>query len=159
MQKIQLIRIDERLVHGQVTVAWLKHFNKNEVFILDDSAFQNLIANTVMRVALPKDVKLSIYSVKEGIELIAGGKADCKDAMILIKDMQALKSVIDSGIEVDMINIARLPFKIGANQIGDSFFLTDDDKEVLLSALDKNINVFVQGVPDGNIVYIKDLLK
>ena len=37
MKNIVLIRIDDRLIHGQVVTQWIKDTNGNRILIVDDS--------------------------------------------------------------------------------------------------------------------------
>ena len=36
MKKIALIRVDDRLMHGQVVVSWIPYLKVDEVLIIDD---------------------------------------------------------------------------------------------------------------------------
>ncbi|WP_220039301.1 PTS sugar transporter subunit IIB [Listeria ivanovii] len=59
------IRVDDRLVHGQVVTAWIKQLNAKKIFVVDDLAASNPIISKALIMATPKHVELVIKSVED----------------------------------------------------------------------------------------------
>ena len=63
MQDIKNIRIDERLVHGQVATVWLRKLKVGRCIVIDDAAAANDLERLMLRSSTPQDIKLSVLSV------------------------------------------------------------------------------------------------
>ena len=59
------LRIDDRLVHGQVVTAWIKQLNAKSILVIDDLAAGNPIISKALTMATPKNIKLVIKSVED----------------------------------------------------------------------------------------------
>ena len=67
------IRIEERLIHGQVATVWTQALKPNRIIVVDRDTSQNDLQKKVMRLACPQGVKLSIFSPKRAVERLAEG--------------------------------------------------------------------------------------
>ena len=73
---IQYVRVDFRLVHGQVIHSWLKSTNSNTIFILDDDLMSEPYKMKMFKICVPPFVNLEMYSVDQGIQKLRKHKDD-----------------------------------------------------------------------------------
>ena len=71
MGEIVLARIDDRLIHGQVMTAWLQFTGGNHIVIVDDATAGDEFTKSIMSMAVPNGIKLSILTVEDGAKLLA----------------------------------------------------------------------------------------
>ena len=50
------VRIDDRLIHGQVVTAWIKQYPINKILIIDDELSQNRLMERIYKAAAPMGV-------------------------------------------------------------------------------------------------------
>ena len=62
MGEIVLVRIDDRLIHGQVMTAWVKETGANQIIIVDDEVSKDLFMSEVMKASAPV---LSLIHISE----------------------------------------------------------------------------------------------
>ena len=62
------VRLDHRLVHGQVAVAWTHHLNVSRIILVSDAVYADEFQTTVMKMSKPAGVKLNIFSVEKALE-------------------------------------------------------------------------------------------
>jgi len=67
---IECLRIDDRLLHGQVITKWLTRYDPDAIVIADDGVARDEIAKMALRIAKPDGMKMSIRSVEEAIGLL-----------------------------------------------------------------------------------------
>ena len=60
MKEIMLVRIDERLLHGQVITGWTKVKKINTILIIDDESANNQFTKRLLMAVAPKDMKVII---------------------------------------------------------------------------------------------------
>ena len=64
---IKLVRIDHRLLHGQVVFAWVNRLNINRIIVVDDVAANDEFKKMSLKLAKPNDVKLNIFAVEDAL--------------------------------------------------------------------------------------------
>ena len=63
MAEISLIRIDFRLIHGQVVTKWVKQANANRIIIVNDMLAKDEFLASVYKMSATSNVKLDIYTI------------------------------------------------------------------------------------------------
>ena len=81
---VVLYRIDDRLVHGQVMVAWSKIYQTTRIFVVDGETCKNPFLCDVMKMAMPSDYDVHIFNIADAVEKIKSDTSD-KKTMVLAK--------------------------------------------------------------------------
>ncbi len=105
---IECLRIDERLLHGQVITKWITQYNPDAIVIADDEVAQDEIAKMALRIAKPDGMKMSIRSVDDAIELVRSDRTQRMKLFVLVKDTGSAKRIVDGGSPVKTVNIGGL---------------------------------------------------
>ena len=71
---IQCLRVDDRLLHGQVITKWITTYDPDAIVIADDKTVNDTVAKMALRVAKPAGMKMSIRSVDDAIQLFQSNK-------------------------------------------------------------------------------------
>lgn len=79
---IKLLRLDERLIHGQVAIKWSRHTSVNRIVVIDDDAANNPIIQKSLMMAAPNTVKVAIKGIEAGIKLLNDPR--CEEMKILV---------------------------------------------------------------------------
>lgn len=101
------LRIDDRLIHGQVALVWSKELNTPRIIVANDEASVNDTVKMTLKMATPTGIKLIVNNVNDAIELINDPRA--KDLRIfgLTKNVKdALKVAKACGSNVCEVNLA-----------------------------------------------------
>jgi mannose/fructose/N-acetylgalactosamine-specific phosphotransferase system component IIB len=59
--------VDDRLIHGQVTVDWRRHLQYDEIWVVDDGVRDDSYVSDVLRMTSPAGVVLHVYGVQEAV--------------------------------------------------------------------------------------------
>ena len=68
---IKLLRVDHRLLHGQVAMTWTQELDTNCILIACDAVVKDDVRKTTLKLARPAGVKLVIKSVNDSLSLKA----------------------------------------------------------------------------------------
>lgn len=82
MFEIALVRIDERLIHGQVMSAWIQYANSHHIIIVDDATAKDPFLKMILSAAVPGNLKVDITTVEDAKNVLE--KADDR-VVILVK--------------------------------------------------------------------------
>lgn len=66
--QITLARIDDRLIHGEVTTVWSKVANAQRIIICNDDVFNDEVRRTLLRRG-SASMKVNVVSLKSGCGL------------------------------------------------------------------------------------------
>lgn len=144
---ILLTRIDDRLIHGQVVVGWAQELKINHIIVVNDEIVSNDMQKFLFRMATPNDINLSILTINEAAQKIAGREFDDDSAMILVKSPADIVSVIKAGGKVAEVNIGGMHFESTKTQLFDAVFVDDEDVAAFKELIQMQVTLEVRMVP------------
>jgi len=148
--KIALLRVDDRYVHGQVTAAWVRIANANEIWVVNDSVAKNPVIKQLQKSLAPPGTNVEVYTIDEAINRIKEeqGKSDNKRVLILVANCVDALKLVEGGAKVESINLGQMAFRQGRKQIAKTASVSPDDVEAIKKLVDMGINVWYQQLPD-----------
>ena len=84
---VKLLRIDRRLIHGQIAFAWTAYLDVNCILVANDDAAGDDIRMATLRLAKPQNTKLIIKSIDDSIAAFKSGKTDKYKIMIVVENV------------------------------------------------------------------------
>ena len=83
MENLKLIRVDFRLIHGQVMTRWVKQYNIEAIVVIDDQSFKSAILKKILLNAAPSGVDVEVESVESAVARWKEGNFPQKNLLIL----------------------------------------------------------------------------
>ncbi len=148
---VVLYRIDDRLVHGQVMVAWSKIYQTTRIFIVDDETCKNPFLCDVMRMAVPSDYEVHIFTCADAVEKIKSDPPE-KKTMVLAKSPAAMLALLEGGVEIKELNVGNMGNGPGRRAVMRSIQLSPTEFETLKTMQQKGVRVYLQIFPDAKAV-------
>ena len=103
---VELVRIDDRLIHGQVMTSWLNYLSADKIMVVDDQAAQDPFIKNVLKTCIPGNIKLAIFPIDKAVERLSKpGAFAGSHCIILVKYPKTLYEMFKKGIVFDNINI------------------------------------------------------
>ncbi|SEO02253.1 PTS system, mannose-specific IIB component [Amphibacillus marinus] len=144
---IQHVRLDERLIHGQVATLWLGKLGATRVMIVDDNVVNDSITKASLKTAVPGGIKLSILKTETASKRLKQGIYQNQKVMIIAKEIETIFALIDSGVPIERFNLGNASSKEGTIQIKRSLFLTEAAIAKLNDLEKQGVFVTAQMVP------------
>lgn len=145
---IKMMRIDERLIHGQGQM-WLSALGVNLVIVADNDTANSKIQQTLMKTVVPESVRMRFFSIEKTCQVIHKAAAHQK-IFIVCKTPEAAQKLIAGGVPVKEINIGNIHNKEGKEMITRSIFLGAEDRAALKDLRDNyNIKFNTRTTPIG----------
>ena len=141
------LRIDDRLVHGQVVTAWIKQLNAKSILVIDDLAAGNPIISKALTMATPKSIKLVIKSVEDSESCL--NDFEEKDLLIITKAPVNAKKIIEKNPDYEWkMNVGNIGMDAGRKKYAQTVYL-DEENYAAIKELEVmgNIDIFMQTVP------------
>ncbi|MBA5851595.1 PTS sugar transporter subunit IIB [Clostridium sp. cel8] len=157
MLNIVLTRIDDRLIHGQVATAWCKVTKANRIIVVDDEVAKDSFMEMVLKSAAPSSISVDVLSVKDAVNVINSDDTGEK-VIILVKTPLTIVSLINSGVTIKELNLGGMGAKHGRKQLYKNISISEEERAAFKELIDKNVNIFLQIVPDAKQIDVSKLL-
>jgi mannose/fructose/N-acetylgalactosamine-specific phosphotransferase system component IIB len=146
---VALVRVDNRLVHGQVLEAWLPALGAHGILVADDEAAGNVLARSAMALAIPPKVSFQVVRVDAAAEMLKpGGKGpQAARTLLLLRDVRDAVALHEQGVSMPKLNLGNIHFRAGRKQVAPSVFLGGDELAALERLASEGTEVEVRAVP------------
>jgi fructoselysine/glucoselysine PTS system EIIB component len=104
---ISSIRIDDRLIHGQVALVWTKEYNTTRIVVANDSASKNDVVKSTLKMAVPSGIKLLVKSVKDSIEIFNDPRCENVNLFVLVNCVHDALEIVKN-CKVESVNVANV---------------------------------------------------
>jgi PTS system mannose-specific IIB component len=145
---IVLVRIDDRLVHGQIVQGWLKILDVDIILIISDIATLDIMQQILMTMAVPGNIKLDIKNLKDATNAITSGQYDKERVMILAVSPSDVLYMIENGADFKSVNIGGMHFISGKRQLLHNLCVNDNDVENLYKIHIKSVEIEGRILPE-----------
>ncbi|MFT9201454.1 PTS system mannose/fructose/N-acetylgalactosamine-transporter subunit IIB [Lentilactobacillus hilgardii] len=158
---LKLVRIDDRLVHGQVAVGWTSNTSANTIFVANDEAQKDKIKSMALDLAKPTGVKLYIRSVAESGPLVERFAAAKKaQVLVLVRTVKdALALIKSSNGVIKSLNIGGLRFEKGKKKLNDFISVSEQDITDLKEIEGMGVELDFRMLPRDKKITLEELLK
>lgn len=155
MPNILLVRIDNRLVHGQVGITWTTSLGANLIVVADDLSAKDPLQQQLMRItAESSGAGIRFFTIEKTINIIHKA-SPAQKIFIVCRTPNEVRELVEGGVPIKDVNVGNMHFDKGKRQISKKVYVDDKDLEDLRFIKSKGINVFIQDVPGDIKEYIK----
>lgn len=155
---IEMVRVDHRLLHGQVAFSWTSALGANCILIANDDAATDDLKKTAMRLAKPTGVKLVIKNIQDSIKALNAGVTDKYKLFVVVANIKDAKVLADNYSKIKSINIGGTLPGVGKTNISKNITVTDEEKGMMRDLLKNNIEVYIQMVPSNSKIDVNKLV-
>ena len=145
---ITLLRVDHRLLHGQVAFSWTQYVGADCILIANDNVPDDELRKTTIKLAKPPSVKLVIKIINDSIESIKSGVTDKYNLFIVVESVNDAWRIASAVEEIKSINLGGIKAKEGSKNISKAINLLPEEIEQLQQLVGKGVEVEIRQVPN-----------
>ena len=155
---ITLVRVDHRLLHGQVAFSWTQYVGADCILIANDSVPNDELRKTTIKLAKPPSVKLVIKSIADSIEAIKSGVTDKYTLFIVVESVEDAWRLAREIPEIKSINLGGIKAKEGSRNISKAVNLLPDEITRLNELVGQGVEIEIRQVPNDRKQLIAECL-
>lgn len=125
MAKAVLLRIDDRLLHGQVARNWMKQVGADVIVVANDLVNEDEKQQHLMDLVTPMGSKSYFFGLSEASAKIKDLEEE--DALVLVETPADALKLIKDGIEIDSVNVGNIHQTSGKEKVNESIFVDQND--------------------------------
>lgn len=156
---VRLVRIDSRLLHGQVATAWTKSVGPNRIIVVSDGVSHDELRKTLITQAAPSGVKANVIPIDKLIEVYDDPRFRSVKALFLFENPQDVKRVVDAGVVFDEVNIGSMSFSDGKTMVTNTIAVDQNDVDTYKSMAEKGVKFEIRKVPSDSSEDLFAVLK
>lgn len=158
MEGIIHVRIDDRLIHGQVATQWTNELGATRIMVINDEVATNDVQKTVLRMAAPPNVSTSIITKETAVKNINSGKYKGQKVLIVMKSPIDALDLINMGLNITKINVGNMSVREGTRHIRPTVSINESEEAAFKELLNKGVDITTIMVPGDSKVYLKDVI-
>jgi len=155
---IVLVRVDNRLVHGQILEAWVPYVKADCIIVVDDHVASDFFRETVIKMAVPRDIDVVIASVDDFTRYHASSDHGSRRTIVLFSEVADVVTCYKHGFTFDRLNIGNVHNEDCIKECSPSVLLGARDIESITYLLQTGIKVELQRIPREKPMRAEDVL-
>ncbi|MGQ7596504.1 mannose/fructose/sorbose PTS transporter subunit IIA [Streptococcus suis] len=157
--KINLARIDTRLLHGQVATAWTPASKADRIIVASDTVAQDDLRKQLIKQAAPGNVKANVVPIKKLIEVSKDPRFGNTHALILFETPQEALEAIEGGVEIKELNVGSMAHSTGKTMVNTVLSMDKDDVATFERLRELGVKFDVRKVPNDSPKDLFDLIN
>ncbi len=153
-----MIRIDDRLIHGQVVVGWGNVIKPDRILLCSDDVASVDWQRTIYLSAVPEHLNASVLTLDKTVQALKNGQFDEERVLLLVDSPKSVVYLVEQGIDIRQVNVGGMHFKPGKNQISTFIFVDQNDIINFEILCKKGIHLEGRDVPTRSPVNICKVL-
>lgn len=156
---IQLFRVDDRLIHGQVATKWVSRYNANKIYIVDDGVAADTMLTNICRALAPRGTSVDVITVERGIDLLPKVIDHPQyRALVIVKLPETILRLLKGGVVVDELTVGGKQRNESREKFHRNIYANADEKDTMRELIRLGVKVVCQATPDERAVDAKTLL-
>lgn len=145
------VRVDNRLVHGQVIETWLPYTNASHLLVVNDELAADQLRQTIISLAVPSRIKLQFLKIESAGAALVAICPDDHNTLMLVADCRDAMRIFEAGVLFPVLNVGNLHYGPGKRQICSHVALSEEDEACLVQLKAHSVKLDFRCVPNENI--------
>lgn len=160
---VAALRIDDRLIHGQVAMTWTRQLKVNGIVVANDDAAADDTQKMALKMAVPAGIKSLIKPVDDAIRILNDPRAKSMRILVLTRTVKDALRVRKAVGEIDFLNLGNTGRFDGIDvseklQLTPTIMLTKSELESLKELADLDPKFCMQQVPNDEAKLVKSVI-
>ncbi|MCX8724207.1 MAG: PTS sugar transporter subunit IIB [Lactobacillus panisapium] len=156
---IKMLRVDYRLVHGQVAFAWTNFLSADAILLANDAVAKDDFRKRVLNLAKPNGVKLIFKSIDDSLAAIKSGVTEKYKVFIVVENIQDAYLMAKGTDEIKLIDIGLAAERENTKNIAKSVYVNNQEIEQMTELVNQGVEVVVKQAPTDRDVQFTSLIK
>lgn len=145
---VKMIRIDDRLIHGQIVAAWAKSLSIKRIWIVDDGVAKDVFITNVMKMVSPPDTELVITGTDEVEKLMPEFDGADKNTLILVKYPKVARLLFEAGVGLRELNVGGMGANADRKKLFKNISASEEERVTLKEMSGSGVKVYFQVTPN-----------
>lgn len=156
--EISLVRVDDRLIHGQVATVWTKVSKCNRIIACSDEVAKDDLRKTLLLQVAPPGIKAHVLPIDKAIAAYKNPKYDSFKTLFLFTNPADVVRMVEGGVPITSVNVGGMCYKEGKTQITGAVSVNQEDIDAFKKLHEKGIELELRKVASESKVNLMSKL-
>lgn len=156
---VEVVRIDDRFIHGQVLTKWLKQVDVERIIVVSDAVANDELRKTLVLSVAPANIPASVVSVDKMKRVYDNPKYQNTKVFVLFEGPKDIVTVVEAGVNLQTVNVGGIRFSNDKLQVTKSVSVTDEDIIAFNKLVDLGVDLELRQLPENQSQDFKVLLS
>lgn len=156
--EISFVRVDDRLIHGQVATVWTKVSKCNRIIACSDEVAKDDLRKTLLLQVAPPGIKAYVLPIEKAIAAYKNPKYDSFKTLFLFTNPTDVVRMVEAGVPIKSVNVGGMCYKEGKTQITGAVSVNQEDINAFKVLNEKGIELELRQVASENKVNLMSRL-
>jgi PTS system mannose-specific IIB component len=153
-----LVRVDNRLIHGQVLEAWVPALRVKTLLVADDEAAADPFAQAAMGLALGEGLSLEVLTLAQAAERLGrDGQGYAPGTLLLLREVESAVALSKAGVALPRLNLGNVHFRAGRRAVAATVYLDEPELSSLEALGRAGCELEVRAVPTEQPLFLPAL--
>jgi PTS system mannose-specific IIB component len=154
---LRLVRIDDRLIHGQVVAVWLRAREAKRIVIVDDATARDEYLAEILTLAAPQGVPVEVLGLIEGAARCLDLASSPEQVIVLVRTPRTVLALRQAGVPIEVVDLGGLGAGPGRRRLHKTISVSPDELGELRELEKLGTRVEVQIVADDRPIPFRSL--
>ncbi|MBN2620211.1 PTS sugar transporter subunit IIB [candidate division WOR-3 bacterium] len=145
-----ILRVDDRLIHGQVVAGWARPLGINTLILVSDTICNDEWACNAYRLAIPEGIEFYCVTLEQSRRTIVA--MGTRQSMVIVASVREAYHLLRDGLDVQEVNIGGLSYHDGTREVAPYIHLTRDDIDAVVQLYQMGIKVIGKQLPNSSTI-------
>lgn len=155
---IKLLRVDHRLLHGQVAFSWTQYLGVDCILIANDGLMNDELRKTTIKLAKPQGVKVVMKNIQDSIDAINSGVTDKYKLFVVVESIEDASRLIKGTGKFNELNLGGIKQREGTRNISKAINVTQEEELILKDLIESGVTVEIRQIPNDQKILAKNVL-
>ncbi|MFT8317341.1 MAG: PTS sugar transporter subunit IIB [Sporolactobacillus sp.] len=155
---IEFVRIDDRLIHGQVVTTWVKQKKIEQILIINDDIAKDEVQKSVFDLMAPSGVLVKTFAVEKFADIFKKTVIK-RRTMLLLTSPSDVLVLVKNGVDIDALNLGGMKYTNERKRYTKAVSLSENEKASLKEMDALGVEISVQMIPSDKKISYADLKK
>ncbi len=153
---IILIRVDDRLLHGQIVCAWVPFVRANALIVASDEAAGDSIVKEIMASCGHRGLNVAVESIEDVIKYVSSGGDGDSRAILIVGELKDAMRIYEDGMKFQSLNIGNIHHEENGRMLSPSVIINSEDEAIIERFEKMGVRIDIRDVPTSvAVVYAR----
>jgi D-glucosaminate-specific PTS system IIB component len=150
-----LVRVDDRLIHGQVVTAWVTMLKCREIIVVDDDVARDAFLSEIIRLAAPADTRVNVLTIQDSVKDLS----QFNGTLVLLKTPHTALALRQAGVPFDQLVLGGMGARADRKPLYRNISVSGAELAALKEIKELGVEPVCQIVPTDRAVPLSQMLK
>ena len=146
---LKLVRVDDRLLHGQIICAWVPFIQADSLVVASDEAAKDALVSEIIEACGQDCIKVNVKSVDETVGFLSDSSID-ERVILVVGDLKDAMRIYRAGVKFASINLGNIHHENDGRVLTPSVIVNNEDEAVIAGFRGLGVEIDIRDVPGSD---------